>query len=74
MSNFNPRRIRCYTLYREPVWPTRRTTMRVKHKLTVEEDLLRDKSYQPCELHLNQEFYKGMHHKMEVRQGCQRRG
>jgi hypothetical protein len=37
LLNLNPRRIRCYTLYIEPVWPTRRITMRVKHKLTVEE-------------------------------------
>jgi hypothetical protein len=63
-----------YTLYSEPVWPKRRTAVRMKHKLIVEEDLLREKSYQPLELRLNQEFYKRMHHKMEDCQGCQQRG
>jgi hypothetical protein len=45
--NLNLRRIRCYTLYSEPVWPKCRTAVRMNHKLTVEEDLLQKKSYQP---------------------------
>jgi hypothetical protein len=45
--NLNLRRIRCYTLYSEPVWPKRRTAVRMNHKLTVEEDFIRKKSYQP---------------------------
>jgi hypothetical protein len=48
--------IRCYTPYSELVWPKRRITVRMNHKLTIEEDSLWKKSYQPWELRLNQEF------------------
>jgi hypothetical protein len=37
IESLNLRRIRYYTLYNEPVWPSRKTTVRVIHKLTVEE-------------------------------------
>jgi hypothetical protein len=37
LLNLNPRRIIYYTPYSEPVWPNHRFSMRVLHKLTVEE-------------------------------------
>jgi hypothetical protein len=36
--NLNLRRIRCYTPYSEPVWPKRRITVSMNHKITIEED------------------------------------
>jgi hypothetical protein len=43
--NVNPRRIIYYTPDSEPVWPKRRTTVRVNHMLTIEEEDLLQKKY-----------------------------
>jgi hypothetical protein len=38
VENLNLRRIKCYTPYSELVWPKRRISVSMNHKLTVEED------------------------------------
>jgi hypothetical protein len=38
VKNLNPRRIICYTPCSEPVWPKRRISVSMNHKLTVKED------------------------------------
>jgi hypothetical protein len=40
------RKVEYYTTYNRQVLPTRRNTIRMNSKLTVEEDLQRKKSYQ----------------------------
>jgi hypothetical protein len=50
MISLNLRGIICYTPYSEPVWPKRRISVSMNHKLTAEEDTCWKESYQSEEL------------------------
>jgi hypothetical protein len=61
--------------YREPVWPKHRFTVRMNHKLTIEEDVMEGvpptwrTPFDPKKI-----AHQGSNHKMKDLQGCQQRG